>query len=225
MRFAASNGRNTIAFNPFKLSGRGGENIGRAAGMSTLPNAWKSVVKHKPNYGKFGAYAVAGQAAKANAISKAAATSAANSWKVWATKKAADAKAAATRQEGTNNMIGGLIKGGASIAMGAMMFSDKSTKNTIERLENATQLLRELKPVSFYYNKEYSLQPGLKHYGFSAQEYREQMPDATYTEESTGKLCIDTNELIGVLVAAFKELESRITRLEVKNVLEAVGAK
>tara|TARA_Y100001938_G_scaffold31118_1_gene42400 strand:- start:1808 stop:2485 length:678 start_codon:yes stop_codon:yes gene_type:complete len=225
MRFAASNGRNTIAFNPFRLSGRGGESIGRAAGMSTLPSVWKSIQKNKPNYAKIGAYSMLGEASRRNAISKANAQTEVAKWQAWAQKKAANAQAKASRAQGRNNMIGGLVKGVGSIALGALMMSDKTTKNTIERLENATQMLRELKPVSFYYNKEYSLDPERKHYGFIAQEYKEQLPDATYTDESTGKLCIDTNELIGVLVAAFKELEGRITRLEVKNVLEAVGVK
>jgi len=48
------------------------------------------------------------------------------------------------------------------------------------------------------------------------------MPDATYYDESIGKLCIDTGELIGLLVRANQQLETRIARLEAKEALTAV---
>ena len=48
------------------------------------------------------------------------------------------------------------------------------------------------------------------------------MPDATYFDESIGKLCIDTNELIALLVRANQQLETRITRIEAKQALRAV---
>jgi hypothetical protein len=48
------------------------------------------------------------------------------------------------------------------------------------------------------------------------------MPDATYVDSFTGKLCIDTGDLIGLLVRANQQLESRITRLEVKQALATV---
>ena len=60
------------------------------------------------------------------------------------------------------------------------------------------------------------------HYGFIAQEYQKVMPDATYTDPTTGKLCIDPIELIGLLVRANQELEKRVTRMEVKQVLATV---
>ena len=40
------------------------------------------------------------------------------------------------------------------------------------------------------------------------------MPDATYYDESVGKMCIDTGELIALLVRSIQELESRVTRME-----------
>ena len=48
------------------------------------------------------------------------------------------------------------------------------------------------------------------------------MPDATYYDENIGKLTIDPVELIGLLVRANQELETRITRLEAKQALAAV---
>ena len=48
------------------------------------------------------------------------------------------------------------------------------------------------------------------------------MPDATYYDDSIGKLCIDPNELIALLVRANQQLEVRVMRLEAKEALLAV---
>lgn len=101
--------------------------------------------------------------------------------------------------------------------------SDRTTKNTIEEIDDALTMLRELKPVSFYYNEDYSSNPERLHYGFVAQDYIKVMPDATYFDEPTGKLKIDTQELIGLLVRSIQQLETRITRMEAKAAL--VGIK
>ena len=108
----------------------------------------------------------------------------------------------------------------APFVIGAL--SDERTKHTIDELEDALGLLRQLKPVTFYYKDEYSAQPERMHYGFIAQEYQKVMPDATYKDESIDKLCIDPIELIGVLVRAVQQLETKVTRLEVKQVMSGV---
>ena len=48
------------------------------------------------------------------------------------------------------------------------------------------------------------------------------MPDATYFDESKGVMCIDTIDLIGLLVRAVQQLETKVTRLEAKQVLTGV---
>jgi len=48
------------------------------------------------------------------------------------------------------------------------------------------------------------------------------MPDATYYDETIGKLCIDPTELIGLLVRANQELQARVSRMEAKQALQAV---
>jgi hypothetical protein len=60
------------------------------------------------------------------------------------------------------------------------------------------------------------------HHGFIAQEYQKVMPDATYYDETIGKLCIDTGDLIALLVRANQQLETRLTYLEAKQALQAV---
>ena len=133
------------------------------------------------------------------------------------TAKGLEAQAGAAKTGGMMSAIGGI----ASAAIPLMM-SDEETKHTIDAIESACEILRELRPVTFFYKEEYSARPERMHYGFIAQEYQRVMPDATYTDEATGKLCIDTNELIGLLVRANQELETRITRLEAKQALAAV---
>lgn len=125
------------------------------------------------------------------------------------------AKIAGNRQKG----VGEAVKGVLSVGLGLLAASDRRIKNTIEELDNAVSLLKELRPVSFYYNKGYGTDSDRLHYGFIAQEYAEHMPDATYTDDDTGMLCINTMELISILVKANQELEERIARLEVKDKL------
>ena len=137
-----------------------------------------------------------------------------------ALKETTDAQKSAYKAQQQSSGIGSALGAVASIA-GAFI-SDKDTKNNIQELEDALSVLRELKPVTFYYNEEYSSSPERLHHGFIAQDYQKVMPDATYRDESTGKLCIDTHELIALLVRANQQLEARVTRLEAANVLQRV---
>ena len=132
------------------------------------------------------------------------------------TAKAYEAQASAAKTGGMMSAVGGI----ASAAIG--LLSDESTKHTIDEIENACEVLRELRPVTFFYKEEYSASPERMHYGFIAQEYRKVMPDATYFDESIGKLCIDPSELISLLVRANQELQARVSRLEAKQALAAV---
>ena len=125
----------------------------------------------------------------------------------------------AQQKEASGNMFGKVLGAGLSIATA---FSDATMKHDIEPLEDALTTLRNLKPVTFYYNEEYSSSPERLHHGFIAQEYKEVLPDATYYDESIGKLAIDTGDLIAILVSAVQTLESRVSRMEAKNAL--VGA-
>ena len=132
--------------------------------------------------------------------------------------KAYDKAGAEAEKSGTISAIANI----ASKVIPLAIASDEDTKHTIDELDNACETLRQLKPVTFYYKEEYSQYPERMHYGFIAQEYQKVMPDATYTDSTTGKLCIDPIELIGLLVRANQELEIRVTRMEAKQVLQAV---
>lgn len=121
--------------------------------------------------------------------------------------------------ERTGQIIGTI---GKVAGIGLAMLSDERTKDTIEEITNATELLRSLRPVSFYYKEEFSANPELKHYGFIAQEFKDVLPDATFYDHTIDKYCIDTKDLIAILVRANQELTARVTRLEAKNALAAV---
>ena len=135
----------------------------------------------------------------------------------------AEARADGMRSSGKSAKTAGIISGLGGLAMGAIsLFSDEDTKHTIDEIDDALETLRKLRPVTFYYKEEYTENPHLMHHGFIAQEYQKVLPDATYVDAFTGKLCIDTGDLIGLLVRANQQLESRITRLEVKQALATV---
>ena len=129
--------------------------------------------------------------------------------------KAAQSSASASK---TGSMFGAI----GSIAGAAIGLSDESTKHTVDTIDDALETLRNLRPVTFFYKEEYSSSPERMHHGFIAQEFQEVVPDATYYDETLGKLCIDTTDLIGLLVRANQQLETRLTRLEAKQALAAV---
>ena len=124
--------------------------------------------------------------------------------------RAAEIQAEATKEASQNQMIGSI----AGAALGMFSFCDERAKHTIEDLGDALDLLRDLRPVSFYYKPEFTSTPDRQHVGFIAQEFAQVLPAATHTDEESGYLCIDQTQLIGVLVKAVQELESRITELE-----------
>lgn len=131
------------------------------------------------------------------------------------------------RSDGADQVKSDANKGAFLSTLGAaaglaVSLSDETTKTQIEPIENALEILRNLKPVSFYYNEDYSCTPERLHYGFIAQDYAKVMPDATYYDESINKLAIDRGELIGLLVRAIQQLEGRIKRMEAKQALEEV---
>ena len=132
-----------------------------------------------------------------------------------------EAQVAAAKQAGQGAMMGSALGAIGSIG-GALLMSDVATKHTVKRIEDALATLRDLKPVSFYYKEEYSMNPERMHYGFIAQDYAKVMPDATYYDEELGKMCIDTSELIGLLVRSIQQLETRVARMEAANALVGV---
>lgn len=145
-------------------------------------------------------------------------------WDSETTEAKYDSMASQSRAQGNsarNQGIGRFLTGAA--VAGLTLFSDRRVKHSVEELDNALELLRGLRPVSFYYNEGYGDNGDRLHYGFIAQEYSEHMPDATHVDDDSGMLCINTMELIALLVKSNQELESRVARLEAKNALAGVA--
>ncbi len=130
------------------------------------------------------------------------------------------AKDAASSQS-KGSMMGSAFSAIGSIG-GALLMSDRETKENIKSIEDALTTLRQLKPVTYNYKEEWSSSYEREHNGFIAQDYMEVLPDATYYDEDNRKFCIDTSELIGLLVRAVQQLETKVTRLEASNALAGV---
>ena len=139
-----------------------------------------------------------------------------------AAKLQAKAQEDAAKSQASGSKMGSVFSAIGSIG-GALLMSDRSTKENIVNIEDALSTLRQLKPVTYNYKEEYSSEFNRVHHGFIAQEYKEVVPDATYYDSNNGKYCIDTGDLIGLLVRAVQQLETKVTRLEAANAL--VGIK
>ena len=213
-------------FEPISLGSAGvSTNAGSAADTVNTSAIYKGLAENSPDYQEIGLTAASNAAAVdmavENSIASAAMAGIQGASKVAQAEeqaKAMEAQASASKKGGFMSAVTGI----ASAAAPLLLASDETTKHTIDRLENACAILRELKPVTFFYKEEYSSSPERMHYGFIAQEYQKVMPDATYYDESIGKLCIDPTELIGLLVRANQELEARVSRMEAKQALQAV---
>ena len=224
MRFAAASGRNIPDFTPQGLKSAGvTTNAGSAADAVSVGSIYGALRDSAPDYDKIAATAATNRAEERVAAMNAEATMTQAGINAAGTVKAAEeqaegmrAQAGATKKAGMMSMIGSIASAGIGL------LSDEETKHTIDELEYACDILRELRPVTFFYKEEYSAHPERMHYGFIAQEYQRVMPDATYVDGATNKLCIDPIELISILVRANQELQSRVTRLEAKQALVSV---
>ena len=198
---------------------------GAAAGLSTLSETLGALKRNAPDYAGMGVTAVQGAGMVDRAISDAeAATGAARigaEATIEANRLRAEAQKDAARSQAQGSMFGSIAKAGIGL-IGSAFLSDERTKNTIERIDDALSTLRQLKPVTYYYNEEYSSNPERIHHGFIAQDYAKVLPAATYYDDSLDRLCIDTGELIALLVRSVQQLETRLTRMEAKAALVEV---
>lgn len=203
-------------------------NVGAAFGLSSLGDSFAAMQRNKPDYGKIGAAAIGAESAKRRAVLQANSSTKATKFRADAFIEAARLNAQARgdaaeaqEKESEKGIWGSIISGGVGL-IASTLLSDETTKNNIEQIDDALATLRELRPVTFYYNEEYSSSPERLHHGFIAQEYAKHMPDATYYDESIDKLCIDTTELIALLVRSVQQLETKVARMEAQTALAGV---
>ena len=231
-RFAGKPGfgnpKQAFAYEPtrFNISGSAGQGVADAAGLSTLAENYKTLSEYNPDYDTLAAGLYAADQAEERSFLRAGGNILSNAERnkgmIEASKYAIDKAEGDANREKSAGLLQNGLKFALNAGMLALAASDIDTKHTIDELDDAMSLLRELRPVSFFYKEEYTSSPERMHYGFIAQEYQKVMPDQTYFDESIGKLCIDPVELIGVLVRAVQQLETKITRLEAKAALAGV---
>lgn len=225
MRFAGSH--SDVGFKPMSMqSGASGGNYSAAAGAVDLGNSFAAQREKAPRYDQLSAQAMKNASDEKTAAMNAEASvlgtglQAYGQTKGYAMQAKASIEAAKKQAEAskTSAMMGAIGSiGGALIGL-----SDETTKFDVKRIDTALETLRNLRPVTFHYKEEFSSSPERMHHGFIAQEFQKVLPDATYFDDSIGKLAIDTGDVIGLLVRANQELEARIGMLEAKQALATV---
>jgi hypothetical protein len=222
MRFAGSG----IDFTP-QGSGVTTGSYSGAAGVVDIADSFGAQREKAPRYDELSATAMQANSAEKRAAMEAEANvmaagiqsigqAKASQMTAEASMKAAEKQAGASKMGSVLGAVGSI--GGALIGL-----SDETTKYDVKRIDSALETLRNLKPVTFFYKEEFSTSPERMHHGFIAQEFQKVLPDATYYDESIEKLAIDTGDIIGLLVRANQELETRITRLEATKALAGVN--
>lgn len=222
MRFAGSG----IDFTP-QSSGVTTGSYSGAAGVVDVADSFGAQREKAPRYDELSSTAMQANSAEKRAAMEAEANvmsagiqslgqAKASQMTAEASIKAAEKAASAQKSAGVMGAIGSI--GGALIGL-----SDATTKYDVKRIDSALETLRNLRPVTFYYKEEFSTSPERMHHGFIAQEFQKVLPDATYYDESIDKLAIDTGDIIGLLVRANQELETRIARLEATKALAGVN--
>lgn len=219
-------GRTGLAFDGFtpgastRMAGGAG-----AAGLASVAENFSSLRRNAPDFGGMAVNNINAAGYEERAIRDANTATLSskieNESLIKATQIKADAQKAAAQSRAQGAMVGSIAKAGVGL-LGSVLLSDERTKNTIEKIEDGLSTLRQLKPVTYYYNEEYSSNPERLHHGFIAQDYAKVLPAATYYDDSVDRLCIDTGELIALLVRAVQQLETRVTRMEAKAALVKV---
>ena len=217
--------RGKTGFQPGKIGSSGvTTDAASGAGMVNVGDAWLANQKNKADYTGMVANAMINrhkeQMANEEGIANvtAAGIGAVGKAQMGAIKGKYMAKAG---QQAENAAGIGAFAKVASAGLGLMFMSDETTKYDIQELDDALTTLRNLRPVSYRYLDEFG-DPSRVHHGFIAQEYKEVLPDATYTDGETGKYCIDTVDLIGILVRAVQQLEGRIAHLELERTISLI---
>ena len=93
--------------------------------------------------------------------------------------------------------------------------SDISMKDNVETIENATETVKQLRGVSYTWNKGH--RKGLSEIGVIAQEVEKILPDLVHDKElldGSPVKTVDYQKMIGLLIESNKELSDRLDKLE-----------
>ncbi len=215
--------------NPGSLNSSSSGGFGRAASMTDMSATFNEFREQAPNYDGIVGDGMVFRSQERRAMDTARSTIHQQGIAAKAEVEAAEIRAKYA-EEAADTRAGaagqGAFMSGAGKVLGAalplLISSDRNCKENITPIANALETLRALKPVSYNYKEEFSSNFERRHNGFIAQDYKEVLPDATYYDESMDLLCIDTGDLISLLVRGIQQLESRVARLEAQNALAGV---
>lgn len=87
--------------------------------------------------------------------------------------------------------------------------SDNSQKHDIKTIENATDIIKSLRGVTFSWNKDNRASAGL-----IAQEVEEVLPELVHTDPATGLKSVEYANLVAPLIEALKEQQKEIEILK-----------
>jgi hypothetical protein len=88
-------------------------------------------------------------------------------------------------------------------------FSDERLKSDIKTIQNALDLVGEMRGVSYVANNT-----GLPSVGVVAQEMQKIVPEVV--QDNNGMLSVAYGNIVGVLIEAIKELKAKVEELESK---------
>lgn len=192
-------------------------NAADAFSYSPVAGPWAAYRARAPRFGDLAATSVANRYAERAAITRAEgdvmAQGLASLGSVRAAEATADGQREAAQKKATGSMIGSGLQMVGTIGA-ALLMSDASTKENVEKIEDGLSVIKKLKPKTYNYKPEWQGYSNRKHSGFIAQEYQKVIPEGTYNDEESGKLVVDLAEVIAPLVRAVQQLETRISELE-----------
>ena len=214
MNFAKSR---QIDFQMPDLPGQMNLGHGNAAGLGGFTGMYGNNLKTAPRYDQLGATNVATRSNERAAVTKAEADVHSMGLQSVAAVRSAEIQAEAAKEaaqaEAQGSMMGSAFSAIGTIG-GALLMSDRSTKENVQVIDDGLSVIKKLQPKTYNYKPEWQGYSNRKHNGFIAQEYQSVIPEGTYNDEESGKLCIDLAEVIAPLVSAVQQLEARITELE-----------
>lgn len=193
---------------------------GNAAGLGGYAGMYGANMKTTPDWGQLGATNVAARSNERAAVTKAEADVHAMGLQSVATVRAAEIQAEAAKEaaqaQAQGSMMGSAFGAIGSIGGALIGLSDATTKENVAVIDDGLSVIKKLKPKTYNYKPEWQGYSNRKHSGFIAQEYQQVIPEGTYNDEESGKLCVDLAEVIAPLVSAVQQLEARISELEKK---------
>ena len=215
MNFAKSR---QIDFQMPDLPGQMNLGHGNAAGLGGFVGMYGNNLKTAPRFDQLAATNVAARSNERAAVTKAEADVHSMGLQSVAAVRSAEIQAEAAKDaaqsQAQGSMMGSAFGAIGSIGGALIGLSDATTKENVATIDDGLSVIKKLQPKTYNYKPEWQGYSNRKHSGFIAQEYQKVIPEGTYNDEESGKLCVDLAEVIAPLVSAVQQLEARISELE-----------